>query len=103
MTSPNPDEALVGKIRDVIGPDISEIVFSLDAGSAVIDKIARAAISVVREYGEWRAPGTREICENHVYRECAEHTGSFTFAACGVKSCPRNYRGASSEPPKVEP
>ena len=37
----------VEKVATAIGPDVSEIVFSLDAGSAVIEKIARAAIAAL--------------------------------------------------------
>lgn len=35
-----------------------------------------------------RTPGTTEVCENHVYKECFNHGGAMRFGKCKVKPCP---------------
>lgn len=35
-----------------------------------------------------RTPGTVEVCENHVYKECRNQGGGMAFKKCRVKPCP---------------
>lgn len=64
-----------------------------DAGTALYNEERRHDAAVRRANAaeaNQRKPGTVEVCENHVYKECRNHGGAMRYEKCRVKPCPFN-------------
>lgn len=84
------------KWRDADGRVYANIVLPRDRAEELVALLSTQGAGA-------RTPGTVEVCENHVYKECRNHGGGMRFDPCKVKPCPLAPSPAPAPPPQELP